>query len=238
TQDWRANSAALGRLDLNRPLPRYPAPAGAGVITDLVGFEVAQKARQQLAEDIFLRLRAVTGVGDLATLTPGTPAFNAARWLAQLAVNIVDYLDADDYHTPFNWWGTEWVFGTELPRLVLNEVYAEWRRQEGEEGIEVKLWVELHNPLFADDSLSDAGAARLKGADGQNRPYGIYQLVVTETDPNPGESILQRPENVRGDPDPGAIPSVLDFADLVQAPDRVEPANGQPNRGFYVVGPD
>src|SRR5262249_9639359 len=86
--------------------------------------------------------------------------------------------------------------------------------------------------------VSDAGGARRKGADGQNRPYGIYQLVVTETDLNPGESILQRPENVRGDPDPGAIPSVLDFADLVQALDRVEPANGQPNRGFYVVGPE
>ena len=57
------------------------------------------------------------------------PEFQAARWLAQLAVNIVDYVDADDYMTPFLWYQTptanETVFGTELPPVVLNEVLAE-----------------------------------------------------------------------------------------------------------------
>src|SRR5207244_1123201 len=53
--DWRSVTAALGRLDLNRPLPPYPAPVN-GVITDDVQFNVAEVARQQLAEDIYLRL--------------------------------------------------------------------------------------------------------------------------------------------------------------------------------------
>src|SRR5262249_4310763 len=105
--------------------------------------------------------------GNLAILDPARPApmpgvgvdhqarYNAYRWLAQLAVNVVDYIDSDDYITPFLWnpslrpiavdptTGTpitdpmgspqknptyvqdSVVFGTEQNRVSVNELYAE-----------------------------------------------------------------------------------------------------------------
>src|SRR5262249_4545714 len=134
----------LNRLDLNRSLPSYPLPtlasAGQMDLTNpltLTQFLVAQTARQQMAQDIYNVLRAVTGAGDPAVVGPtGTGSdpgqFNALRWLAQLAVNIVDYIDADDIMTPFNWFTDttttpptpHWVYGTELPHVLLNEAVA------------------------------------------------------------------------------------------------------------------
>src|SRR6185295_5706526 len=78
---------------------------------------------------------------------------NAVRWLAQLAVNIVDYIDEDDYLTPFEWAPGEWVFGTELPRLVVNEVYADVAKSDdpstpGMKIDRVRFWIELNNPMF------------------------------------------------------------------------------------------
>src|SRR5262249_9069302 len=54
TPNWQAITAALGRLDLKRKLPDYPAPDGnTKLITDLAGFAKAQQARQQFAREIF-----------------------------------------------------------------------------------------------------------------------------------------------------------------------------------------
>src|SRR5262249_39247487 len=98
---------ALRRLDLNRHLPDYPVPDSTGRITDLVGFAVAETARQHMAAEIFEVLWRVTGAGNPAlTPPPGATNHEPARWdalryLAQLAVNIVDYIDTDDYITPF-----------------------------------------------------------------------------------------------------------------------------------------
>src|SRR5207253_3447633 len=101
-----------------------------GRITNLDQFKLAQDARIQLAKDIYQRLRLVT-TGDITEpplAKPKTPEFRALRWLAQLAVNIVDYIDHDGNSestmTPFNWYSKpydashpngDWVFGTELP---------------------------------------------------------------------------------------------------------------------------
>jgi hypothetical protein len=132
-------------------------------------FVLALTARQNLAENIFSRLVWLTTGQQLPTsqaqqvvfftaLKQPAPVGNpgqyaALRWLAQLAVNIVDYRDADNYtpsattptpppsplnnnngppggyNTPFNWDPSDkingWVYGVEQPQLVLNEVYAE-----------------------------------------------------------------------------------------------------------------
>jgi hypothetical protein len=234
--DWRAVSAALGRLDLNRNLPDYPGlnpvtgridlPAG------LEAFQAAQEARQLLAAEIFQRLRAVTGARDpnsplpaLVEPPPGDPnhnpeRWNALRWLAQLAVNIVDYLDSDDYMTPFAWYTAPApqppavVVGTELPRVLLNEAYAEYVNDPNDPGLGgplpgrrasrflVNVWSELHNPFQTAPSLADNGAAKLEmPAAGPAPAYGIYQLVLSRK--NLG---LRLPGNFLGDPDPPPAP--------------------------------
>jgi hypothetical protein len=257
---WRTKPAltALRRLDLNRYLPDYPPPGPLGVITDKQAFQVAQKARQYFAAEIFERLWRAAGIGDPATLQPPIPVVgpNAERWaalrcLAQLAVNIVDYIDNDDYMTPFNWdaayyskdQGNEWVFGTELPRLVINEAYVQYDNDPSDPGIKPNkkdskatwyngnVWVELYNPMSSQPTLSDGGAAVL-----QNSKHPVYLLVVSRDEPN-----LRNPTNVAGTPR-NAIKTVANWGpDLTKH--KVLPSDGiystpiGGNQGFYVLGP-
>jgi hypothetical protein len=253
--DWKAISAALGRIDLSRTFLPYPAPTlnnntliDTTIPANQTQFTAAQNDRQQAAQQIYNRLRAVTGA-----LDPGTaftqfgvtsPEYRANRWLAQLAVNIVDYIDADSHITPFNWYtrtdGTkEWVYGTELPRLVLNEVYAELDNNPTDTGLQnggtqattynVNIWTELHNPLSTDSTLTDSGTARL----------AIYQVLLTQPNTN-----LRSPENVLGNPDTGATQVYQTISTFGPGPvqDRVLPAGGRytgtvgQNQGFYVLG--
>jgi hypothetical protein len=241
----------LNRLDLNRSLPNYPQPNGVGLI-DLTNlaiqqqFRVAQQARQDFAKDIYDLLRAITGAVDPATtglaIVAGQPGYTVAnaeqfaalRWLAQLAVNIVDYIDSDDIITPFNWYNEpnpmnpaapipHWVFGTELPRVLINEALV---AQEGLAG-NMRIWVELFNPLNAvDPSLSDYGAARLESLTAT--PYAIYRVVVAKESPAPatgyandflrnvrntsGSLNIQAGPNIVADPaNPGLLPPALDL---------------------------
>ena len=203
--DWRSLVSALGRINLNRPLPPYPhrgrgitppfgpplTLSGSGQVALDMPFAVdapagpifrqyqmAQAARQQLANDLYRRLLAVTGVRPI-TRNPGVPPLEELRirrWLAQLAVNMVDYLDDDEISTPFLFytaldsplqppdagrvnpsrepgrngeiqWPVYWVFGTELPRVVLNEAMAQVGRNDPQEPYSdtVRVFVELHN---------------------------------------------------------------------------------------------
>jgi hypothetical protein len=168
-RDWRAAVGGVlkdiffdekgvqrGRADLNRSLPNYPSSSptirfddstkknAAGTpYSDL--FAAAQAARQKMADDIYRRLLAVTGVPVIGAANRANPTdaqLRPRRWLAQLAVNIVDFIDDDNISTPFNFYTAAdagvatfdvgavsnsnpelpryWVFGTELPRVVLN----------------------------------------------------------------------------------------------------------------------
>lgn len=266
--DWRAASAALGRIDLNRILAKYPAvDPNTNQITDMAAFDKAQQARQQLAKDIFECFRKVTGAADPATADPTTAEYKGLRWLAQLAVNIVDFCDTDDYATPFNWnprFSTDvnngWVFGTEQPRLVLNEVYCEIANDTADlnanlaqKPYQVRFWVELHNPFMITPAgydnfpVSENSAARLK-----TTPAGtpIYKVTIADT-----IGTLRNADNVRGLLDDNVIKAeVADFtpedANGVPQPTianteyiLVRPANGSTtggngnNQGFYVLGP-
>jgi hypothetical protein len=143
--DWRSILPALGRVDLNRPLTAYPVPAVAGKPVDFtqpgvsLQYQKAVRDRVFLARDIFSRLVAATGADNPANYTgsdfSGNQQFEALRYLAQISANIVDYVDDDDVITAFNFLGDQlnaasvpawgWVYGTEMPRLVLNEAYAQ-----------------------------------------------------------------------------------------------------------------
>jgi hypothetical protein len=257
-QDWRSTIAALGRLDLNRPLPNYPSPdQKTGRITDTTGFSVAQQARVDFANDIYQRFLAVTGNPTDA---------GAQRWLAQLAVNIVDYVDPDDYITPFPYDPSNpanIVYGTEVPRVVINEAYVEGVPDKPVNPVNRNygVWVELHNPFNVDSTLSDNGAAKLEMADstpGANDRYGIYQVVLAKNDHNN----LQDPTNTDGHLSPAPNSPILtsvvntpctlsSFSPAGQGavpnpdPRIIQPANGSDgpggpgpsNNGFYLLGP-
>jgi hypothetical protein len=121
--DWRSTAASYNRLNPGSlSFLSYPHQAtGAAQVSFndrfdnkdkdksavVSQFYSAQSNRQNYAGSIYQRLLNVTGVGLPAN--PAEPAFNdpnfiARRWLAQLAVNIVDYLDEDDISTPFNFY--------------------------------------------------------------------------------------------------------------------------------------
>jgi hypothetical protein len=192
----------LGKVDLNRFLSPYPhqgsgtnwpigAPlmgpndlrfdassfsTGATPAQVMQQFQAAQTDRQNLANDIYRCLLAVTGIPPVAVpATPTAAELAPRRWLAQLAANIVDFIDSDSISTPFNFYSTAdglpaaqigavtasgpdqiptyWVFGTELPRVVLNEALVEYvippapASGQGPTNFSVKTWVELFNPV-------------------------------------------------------------------------------------------
>jgi hypothetical protein len=276
TSDWRAASAALGRIDLNRPLPPYPhmgtstIPAMTTTPNDRFDtngnmrpqFLTATYARQQMALDIYKCLLAVTGVALPANPQTPTPAELAPRrWLAQLAVNIVDYIDADEISTPFNFYNpnvsptglptaggapgntevtatgtgtipnhppaggtggnpdvpTYWVFGTELPRILINEVLGEYTLPTNNQNpptaqsgtFNVNLWVELYNPMPASTTVQQAqtnNGSSLQQMDqlpvpltmlGTNggttkleQAYNVYQLVIASNNTAPNANGL------------------------------------------------
>jgi len=255
TPDWRAVSAALGRINLNRVLPDYPTPQGnPPQIADLNSFNAARAARQQLAMEIFTCLQQVTGAASPASVAPTManpypPQYNALRWLAQLSVNIVDLLGnyprdltntngtpvapTSDYMTPFNWYGTEWVYGTVLPRLVANEAYVEVANDPTDPltggkatmPFKVSFWVEVYNPFYPGDtgggsggapSPTEGGNARLQmpptiaggGNPGATPPngYPVYQLVIAQT---PNLTLRGDPTNVTGNADAAQIKTVV-----------------------------
>ena len=153
---WVNAQARLGSVNLNRPLADYRDSAGLGAAlsdTNIGNAATADKDRRQLARDIFTRLvvalgaaGSVDGNGNLsisAAVAPNSPQYDALRYLAQVSVNLVDYIDNDDISTVFVWnpsnaadpdstfaadiadTANRVVFGVEKPRLLLNEVYGE-----------------------------------------------------------------------------------------------------------------
>jgi hypothetical protein len=280
TADWRALSAALGRVDLNRtltPYPLYPRVPGSRQTTasynarfddpnnsfyadknppalpaptfdsPLAQFLQAQTDRQNLANDIYRRLLVVTGVLPVANPAAPTDAeLMPRRWLAQLAANIVDYIDEDDISTLFNFYTAAdagnaagfdpgamvamntsnnpelnnvpkyWVFGTELPHVVVNEVLAETDNAAiaaNPQGTAVKVWIELANPFAANDptkplqdqdgfpvQLNMAGVANSL-ITGQNSPaYSPYRVVVSTGIPTSSNNNVNLNNNVLGQP--------------------------------------
>jgi|GEM_PF-1808550 len=122
---WSNTLAALGAVDLNRPLADYRGNNTGQPLsqTNMGGQVQADQDRRKLAHDIFVRLAAATGAGGITinlngtqyptggtgsyqyqiTATSPSTQYDALRYLAQLAVNIVDYIDNDDISTAFVW---------------------------------------------------------------------------------------------------------------------------------------
>jgi hypothetical protein len=162
----------------------------------------AVRDRQNFANTIYRQLLSVTGVPRARDpVNPTEAELQVRRWLAQLAVNVVDFLDEDDIPTPFNFytesdaypngrpstappfdtgatttgraealggeiqWPRYWVFGTELPQVVLNEAHAQIfsRTVNNDQPQVVRLFVELHNAF--PDRFTGSGVAQLQQTD-------------------------------------------------------------------------
>jgi hypothetical protein len=218
----------------------------------------AQADRQKLANDIYRRLLRVTGVPDPQNKANPLPAELAPRrWLAQLAVNIVDFIDEDEISTPFNFYTAEdnngqpltnpstfqntgnltgppavpatvsptspsgqellayWVFGTELPRVVINEVLAEYvTAATSKTDFPVNVFVELHNPLpspaqaggntNAVQPIDNAGVPLYVPLPGGGGGYSPYVLLVTDTNGTQGSGGLLTAPNVLPGTNPAA----------------------------------
>ena len=110
---FRTNlNSLLGPVDLGRKLSEYRADVNSPLGYDRgmanggpnVSPNVARAVtdRQRLAADIFQRLRVATGAVADPSIAP-TAGDPTRRWLAQIAVNIVDFIDSDECITPFKW---------------------------------------------------------------------------------------------------------------------------------------
>jgi hypothetical protein len=285
-----------GRIQLNRPLPPYPH-MGSGLIPPYGGalvtwtapgtsynlgnpaitnqYTAAVNARQALANDIYRRLLALSGIAPPANSAAPAPTDLAPRrWLAQLAVNIVDFIDDDDINTPFNFYTTTdglaaasiaatqgnddanptganplyWVFGTELPKVVLNEALAEAQNSTPSlakltAGDTVNVWVELFN------TMQTPPAAPAQQQDGFNvnlymsGGYSPYRITIAQTLMNqpPGGAGVVLPDNsanVLGKPYIVA-PFSQNTADAdFKTTNTISVYNpATPGSGFFLVGP-
>ncbi|MBA4067561.1 MAG: hypothetical protein C0501_28400 [Isosphaera sp.] len=221
-------AAGLAPVNLSRPLADYrvdtTAPLSPGNVANAAA---ADADRVQLARDIFGRLVVAAGfLPTTATVDPATGAVtvvdpaqvDSLRQYAQIAVNIVDYVDSDDVSTRFEWYnpGTpEVVYGVEKPRLLLNEAYLEVVNDPTDpalgmangnptKGAHVRVFAELKNPstvphMAAADGPLGTGAVyvRYLAADGAAGAYSPYQLEVVRNNKGGADvlDLLRNPAN-------------------------------------------
>lgn len=200
------------KFNLDRPLTAFPPVVQNGMSdqTNFINygavkgqFDQAVNDRQTFAQEIYNVLRNVTGVIFYETaVTSVDPAVQADimeikqtnRWFAQLAANIVDFIDGDDFNTVFRWSGDpkDFVFGVELPRVVINEAYSMAQNDSGDTfmnntkaTMQTHLFtaVELMNPLPPDGNyvVGPGGHnAVLQFKDGTGIEYQNYKLVLCQ----------------------------------------------------------
>lgn len=252
---------SFDRLDLSRQLPDYPLPANNNTQLDLSNalvraqYMIALQARQRMAREIYNNLKML--------MQPNTD--NGYRYIAQLAVNMVDFIDNDDFPTwlevtdmTTSTGAAKIVWGTELPRLLLNEVYVEAINHPGDpmpmnqaqNDYDVNHWVELYNPLL-NSSYPGAWAASA-GAGPANLPaearlnvggVSAYRLLIPRNAASATTAIMRtNAGNTQGFPDnlTDAQTKIVYFpTGATVLPSDANYGNGTTtnNNGFYLVGP-
>lgn len=272
-------------------------PDGSG------GFNVRTYDTTAMAEVTVANIKPFTAEVEIP-IGKDAPGFHAVRYLAQLAANVVDYVDVDDVSTTFvfrpspyasgstiayvdatahaanvtavvtngnandpttdEYVGNHIVYGVEMPRLLLNEVYSEvvndptdmiatkGNGMPTKEG-HVRFWVELVNPTttpYASGTgpLGDGSVTFVEGT----APIRPYKLTIARNAKagftNPVDAELAKPINVKGDLPPGATADIdYDFRDAgagmkantIIKPNRgkYNPGSPHPDNGFVIVGP-
>jgi hypothetical protein len=238
TSSLRSINSKNMKLDLTRKLADYPVVSYPSILrntTDLpfqsnlyfdvtkngdmkftpgsdVAVQTADLQRQQFAMDIFQALILATGAKQVnqIPLDQNDLDFQALKYLAQLAVNMVDYIDNDDVMTCFTWKKDpggnsaqdEKVFGFEVPKLVINEGYAEiinggadagddfenytdannMMKKRAKKDFEIHFWFELLNPMNDSQVQSTSQNAWLEQDPFNltNSRSPIYQIEVVD----------------------------------------------------------
>jgi hypothetical protein len=245
---WRSIFGNASRIDLARQLPDYPLPVDNNSHLDMTNtlvrsaYKIALQSRQRFALELYHAMENLMHPANL----------DARRYIAQLAVNMVDYIDNDDYPTWFSIPqatapidSTKIVWGTELPRLLINEVYSEAVNSDGDpltgnqaqEDYDVNNWVELYNPLETGShtAWADGANARL-----HVNNTSVYRLLVTN---RVNATNLRQSGNTIGYPNSTTIGNnlkVVNFPpNITVAPSDQNYGNGAnaTNPGFYLVGP-
>ena len=215
TSSLRSINSKNMKVDLSRTLTAYPTVSttftsavggGGGRYVNNTGYTTAVSDRQKFAFDIFTALLKATGAKDMSLSTiplQGVGAtdsdYEANRYLAQLAANMVDYIDNDDVMTKFVW--------KYDPALSVNTV-----------GV-VKYYPCKHEPTYWEDTdgniLMAGGAPVPRDASLDERVYGVelnkvvlnevYAEIIndpTDTFPETPAGSKKFPANAMPDPDP------------------------------------
>jgi hypothetical protein len=193
--DYFAPETIMGhRLDVNRPFhltdvtePYFDDQNGNGIY-DPGELRTGEQKRQEFAKHLYCLLVGISARNGLAM--PMTP--DDARRLAQYAVNIVDFRDADSIMTLFrydpafrpgstSWNPTDVVWGCERPEVLITETYAWHDRNTDDEAV--------------------GGSVRALGEDltfdQQRRPRGAFFVELTSPWGAPVYEYDQANQNIR-----------------------------------------
>lgn len=247
------------RLNLRRYMTSFPpVDPSTGLYSDPSNTQQAQRAwgeRQQFGLDIYNHLVMATGV--MKPTDPGFPGpgqdprYLASKWVAQLAANLVDFIDNDEVMTVLPWNNGQYsdaVIGVELARLALNELYVQVENDPSDIGKNRanndflgKVYVELINPLLSPTTpLADDHSAVLK-AGNQN----VHVLEVVKPAAVPSLRDISQKTGIIGQ-DHQNIPGALIGQTSWDFPAKILPAGEQfgtqadgkgLSSGFVVVGP-
>jgi hypothetical protein len=187
------------KLNLNRALrsfPPYNSVSGLFYDKSIMTWGNTSTAiinaiddREAFARDIFGYLKSITAF--TGTDNANFKIQQTNRWLAQLSVNIVDFIDNDDFNTRWEWTSGQWVFGVEMPRLVINELYVQCQNSKNDkldndtaaDPYDINTFIELYNPLIADASYGvnpGTHKAILQYATSPTKDESNYKLVIAK----------------------------------------------------------
>ena len=258
---YQSTLALSKKLNLRRKLAPYPSiDTTAGVYDPAnpnlsIQLTAANDDRQKFASDIYNILVGVTGADS-------SVATYSNKWLAQVAVNLVDNIDEDEVITAFTYTTGQTVFGTELQKIVINEIFPQIENDPQDisrmasqdrpsNDFILRVFVELLNPLYKDPIYPDSNKATLKNGAGHN-VHIIEQVSITDICPtgdlreltslvNSSGALVGPPLNM---PRTTNLPSWTSGNLQIAPPNPTDPNHFKaPNntgleKGYFVVGPD
>lgn len=268
---------------LNTATPLTPSNVRTDLVPETDRQRLAMKIFQRLVIATGAQGQPMTSTPIGENYVSGMPSntnsdeYRALRILAQMAVNMVDAIDNDDISTTFVWnpaditfatlplqdannftsLSDRVVFGTEKPRLVINEVYSEVTNDPTDQAFtnpalpgaskpaHVRFWLELQNPTaspYAGAGVGPMGTGEVRLRDlSNNVPYSPYRVEIVRSSKGGGNvsDLLRNTSkanagyygNVTGGFGATAPDVIFDFSNVAinNSTEVLAPANGDPD---------